>query len=380
MPLPHLLVALLAVTGPELVAKFQCQRCHDGLAGAPAIPVERHCVHCHQQIEAGTFNAPAEVQAQWRPNLVALRVAPDLSELGAHLRPEWIEGFLLAPIDLRPQLPASMPRLPITPSEAKVLARHLGGAPSREPPPPEPALVEQGRAHFLRLGCGECHAYSGVLPGPRPLSPAELRLATAAKLLAPDLTHTRARLRPDALSTLIQTPRRLRAKALMPDYELSADEVAALVAFVRAAPIAAVPEPPPTPRLPLLTRRVAFPEIKTKVFQKHCRHCHADPDKAFGDGGPGNAGGLGYAGRGLSLVDYRAVMSGGRDDQGRRRSIFAPLPDGTPRLIAHLLARREEERGRVVPGVLGMPLGLPALDQEELQLLESWIAQGRPAQ
>lgn len=380
MPLPQLLVALLAVTGPELIAKFQCQRCHDGLEAAPAIPVERHCVHCHQQIEAGTFDAPAEIQAGWRPNLVSLRFAPDLSELGAHLRPEWIEGFLLAPVDLRPQLPASMPRLPITPPEAEVLARHLAGAPSRAPAPPDPSLVEQGRAHFLRLGCGECHAYSGVLPGRTPLSAAELLAASAAKLLAPDLAHSRTRLVPEVLPTLIRTPRKVRAKAVMPDYELSSEEVAALVAFVRAAPITAVPEAPPPPRLPLLTRRVSFPEIKTKIFQKHCRHCHADPDKAFGDGGPGNAGGLGYPGRGLSLVDYRAVMSGGRDDQGRRRSIFAPLPDGTPRLIAHLLARREEERGRVVPGILGMPLGLPSLDERELQLLESWIAQGRPPQ
>jgi mono/diheme cytochrome c family protein len=378
MPLPHLLLALLAVSGPELVAQFQCQRCHDGLAAAPPIPVERHCVHCHQEIEAGTFDAPAEVQAGWRPNLVSLRFAPDLSELGGHLRPEWVEGFLLAPIDLRPQLLATMPRLPITPPEAKILARHLVGPPSVEQPAPAPSEVEQGRVHFLRLGCGECHAYSGVLPGRGPLSSAELLSASAAKLLAPNLAHTRTRLRPEALPTLLQTPRKLRAKALMPDYTLSPEEVSALVAFVRAAPITPVPEAPPKVRLPLLSRRVSFPEIKTKIFQRHCRHCHADPDKAFGDGGPGNEGGLGYAGRGLSLVDYRAVQSGGRDDQGRRRSIFAPLPDGTPRLIAHLLARREEERGRVVPGIVGMPLGLPSLDEAELQLLESWISQGRP--
>jgi hypothetical protein len=28
--------------------------------------------------------------------------------------------------------------------------------------------------------------------------------------------------------------------------------------------------------------------------------------------------------------------------------------------------------------VLGMPLGLPALSPEEIQLVDSWIAQGRP--
>ena len=30
------------------------------------------------------------------------------------------------------------------------------------------------------------------------------------------------------------------------------------------------------------------------------------------------------------------------------------------------------------PSLRGMPLGLPSVTPEELQLVESWIAQGRP--
>lgn len=376
--LPLLLANLLGVTGPELIARFECQRCHDGLPAAPAFPVERHCVHCHQAIEAGTFDAPEAIQAEWRPNLVSLRFAPSLAELGRHLQPEWVERFLLAPVDLRPQLAASMPRMPIRPAEAKVLARYLAGEASPKAPPADPGRIEAGRAHFVALGCGGCHAYTGALEAPARLDREAVKAASPARLLAPDLAHTRDRIRPEVLATLIQTPRALRPDAQMPDYSLAPEVVAALVAFVRAAPLAPTPPKPAPTRLPVLARRVAFPEIKAKIFQRHCRHCHADPEKAFGDGGPGNQGGLGYRGRGLSLVDYRSVTTGGRDDQGRRRSIFAPLPDGTPRLVAHLLARREEEAGQVVPGVVGMPLGLPALDEVELQLVESWIAQGRP--
>jgi len=44
--------------------------------------------------------------------------------------------------------------------------------------------------------------------------------------------------------------------------------------------------------------------------------------------------------------------------------------------VAALLARQKEEAGET-PNVRGMPLQLPALSSEELQLVESWIAQGR---
>jgi hypothetical protein len=48
------------------------------------------------------------------------------------------------------------------------------------------------------------------------------------------------------------------------------------------------------------------------------------------------------------------------------------------RLVAVLLARHKELAGQVTPGLRGMPLGLPALSAEQIQLVESWIAQGRP--
>jgi len=90
------------------------------------------------------------------------------------------------------------------------------------------------------------------------------------------------------------------------------------------------------------------------------------------------SGGFGFAARGLDLSSYAGIASGSLDEEGRRRSVFAPAAGGTPRLIAQLLARQAEEAGQPVPGVRGMPLGLPALTPEELQLVESWIAQGRP--
>jgi hypothetical protein len=75
---------------------------------------------------------------------------------------------------------------------------------------------------------------------------------------------------------------------------------------------------------------------------------------------------------------YEGVAAGYLDDHGERRSVFSAMSDGTPRLVAALLARQAEEAGQPNPAIRGMPLGLPALDPEAVQVLETWIAQGRP--
>jgi hypothetical protein len=52
-----------------------------------------------------------------------------------------------------------------------------------------------------------------------------------------------------------------------------------------------------------------------------------------------------------------------------------PAPDGLPWLVSVLMARHAEVRGHQVEGVRGMPLGLPPMSLEDIQLVESWIAQ-----
>ena len=64
------------------------------------------------------------------------------------------------------------------------------------------------------------------------------------------------------------------------------------------------------------------------------------------------------------------------DDTGERRSIFEPMADGTTRLVAALVARWAEEAGKEDPAIRGMPLGMPSLSPEDVQLVETWIAQG----
>src|SRR5688572_8081552 len=45
-----------AERGRSLVERFECNRCHDG-TGLAAMPLEKHCVNCHQDIMSGKFKA-----------------------------------------------------------------------------------------------------------------------------------------------------------------------------------------------------------------------------------------------------------------------------------------------------------------------------------
>ena len=272
-----------------------------------------------------------------------------------------------------------MPRLALTPSQARAVAAYF-----IPPTPPEPTPdgdVARGLRLLNTRGCGTCHRFSGApltaSPLPTPLDAAALKRGMA---LAPDLGVTRERFRPAALVRWLRDPVGVKPDTAMPPIPLTEAEAIDVATAILKAPRAPEPPPPMPPRLPVLERRVTYDEVSAAVFRKVCWHCHSEPEYANGDGGPGNTGGFGFAGRGLNLASYTAASMGLKDAHGQRRSLFTPRSeeDPTPYLIAVLRARQAEERGRPVPGLRGMPLGLPALSPEAIQLIESWIAQGRP--
>ena len=389
MGIAPLLVALVATAAPEpataLLARHECRRCHEGTS-EPAPPLAKACVGCHRRITGGTFEARRDLIVRWNRNLVSLRQAPSLAGVGARLRRDWVRAFLLAPSDARPALAATMPRLALTPNEADALARALVPNDDRDRGDVSPAGdVARGARLYARLRCGTCHAFTGAdvdavaRPGIVARGAGE-RAPPDAIALAPDLALARARLRPGCVAAFIREPQLANADTLMPATPMSAAEAEDLATFVLRAPLRPAPPPPsaPLPVLPLLARPVRFAEVQSRVFDRVCRHCHAAPDFALGDGGPGNTGGFGFPPRGLDLSSYEGIASGAFDDKGRRRSVFAANADGTPTMVARLRARRDEEIGRADPALRGMPLGLPALSPEDLQLVESWIAQGRP--
>jgi cytochrome c2 len=369
-----------AEKGKTLVAKFECNRCHEG-TGLEQPALDKDCVRCHQEIHAGTYKASATSLAKWQKTIVHFRDAPSLASIGGRLRRGFIEKFILDPRDMRPHLDTTMPRLDITPEEARDVATYLAASAVAAPPASiEAGNVKKGSELFEAKGCRQCHEYTGAERGALPAGVADVegKGERIGHALAPDLRYTRERMNAGELVRWLADPVAVKPDTKMPKTPLSAEEIRDLAAFVFRADLAPKIARIVPPRLPVLDRRVTYEEVSRRVFRNTCWHCHAEPDYAIGDGGPGNTGGFGFKPRGLNLAEYEGIQAGYVDDKGERRSIFTPMPDGTPRLVYALLSRYREEAGTNDPTLRGMPLGLPALSAEDIQLVETWIAQGRP--
>jgi len=366
-----------AARGRELVQRFECNRCHEG-TGLGTAPLAKNCFTCHEQILSGTFPVSARALARFRPHVESAREAPSLSALGARLNESWVSEYLLAPRDLRPRLTPTMPRLALAPAEAADIAAYLSAMTVAAPPVlAAPGSERRGRELMEQKGCAACHAFSGV-PAFSSSDASKAGSETArAAALAPDLRFTRERFRRDQLLGWLMNPQAIKPDTRMPNFGLSREEAADIAAYLLGA--ALTPEPVvPFVRLPLLSRPVSFEEANRQVFSRTCHHCHTDAESAGGDGGPGNTGGFGFAKRGVSFSSHASILAGYIDAKGERRSLFEPLADGTPRLVAVLLARHDESRSAPREAVRGMPLGLPPLSAADIQLVETWVAQGKP--
>lgn len=357
-------------------ARFECNRCHDAPGKLTPAPREKHCARCHQAVFEGAFDwqyAPWRV-AEWRAHIKHFREVPSLAGLDRRVRRDWLISFLQEPHDLRPRLGEQMPRLPITEADARLIAAHLLGPETSTPKiPPVLGDAARGLRVFNSKGCLSCHAFSGaskVEASPIPIKLSAEAMARAVKL-APDLRHTRQKMRPDQIVSWLADPAALKPDAAMPKLPLTAQERADLTVFLTTTPLKSPsPTTPPAP-LPVLTRPVSHAEVERAVFKRVCWHCHSDPAGNGGDGGPGNTGGLGFSGKGLDFGTRAAILR-------HKQRLSEPI-DGLPRLVWHLQARHHEAAGLPPdPKRRGMPLGLPPLTPEQIQLVRSWVAQGMP--
>ncbi len=378
VPGPGSAIPVARVDASDLLAKFECNRCHEG-AGMPIAHEDKQCVGCHRRIQTGQFTAEVSTLARWRHVITSMRWAPSLDDT-RRLKRTWVRDFLLAPHDVRPGLVGQMPRLALGLADAERLAAHLVPTlPAPRPPAPKPDDLANGAALFMRYACASCHRFEGASVDDPARHQAGGKATADDALrswaLAPDLRHTRSRMDRAAIEAWIFDPR-----GAMPRLGVTHDEARQLAALIEGTVLSSgtPAATAPVTRLPVLERRVTWDEVAAKVFHTVCWHCHAAPHQSRGDGGPGMTGGFGFAPRGLDLSSYASISSGSLDDAGQPRSIFAKLPDGTPRLVAHLMARHAEVAGSPVEGVRGMPLGLPPLTLEQIQLVDTWIAQGRP--
>ena len=369
-----------------MFGQYECNRCHL-FFGIAKTTFELDCVGCHRHILGrevvpdSPLHAPPEEMARWQTSVHSLVEVPILAGTSRFQR-SWVDAFLQDTHDVRPSLAASMPRFSMPPDDAAALAAFLvQTAEERD----DAALGDaapnaaRGRAVMEAKSCGTCHRFTGVpaLPAPGVPMAIERDVLERGQQLAPDLRFARDRLRPAALVEWLVDPQKVNSLAAMPTYPLTREEARDVAAYLVQTPLAAIERTAVPERLPVLERPVFYAEVHEQVFKKTCRHCHSNPTEVIGDGGPGYVGGFGFRKRALDLNSYEGVRSGSLDDEGRNRSVLAPLPDGTPRIVAHLMARHAEVAGAPVDGVRGMPLALPPLALEDIQLLETWIVQGK---
>lgn len=369
-----------AERGAALVGKFECNRCHEGVGAAKAT-FDKQCVGCHEDVATGRFGAGAPKIAHWKERVAPYRYAPSLDAAGKRFRAEWLARFIADPADLRPHLLSTMPRMKMTPGEAADIAAYLTRGVKAEPGADALAGADLGRGRALveAKACGSCHEFTGVPALPvKPDGKAAPESRRKAVLLAPDLRHTRERFAHDALVPWLLDPASMKPGTLMPNHGFTREEAVDVAAYLVRAELSPLAEAEVLPRLPVLDRAVSYREVEERVLAVTCRHCHGNPDVADGDGGPGNTGGFGFEPRRIDFSTYASALSGHVASGGERHSLFEKTKDGTPLLVAALDARRYEEAGKPVDGVRGMPLGLPALSRDDIQVVETWIARGRP--
>jgi len=359
-----LLAATVALAGP--LDKGDCVLCHV-VPDEPVAEMDVGCQSCHQWVRAVAADPSAREKAmavfplweRYERTVHSYLQTPDL-RAASRLEAGWVADWLADPHDVRPGLDEGMPRFALSAEERAEVSSFLVSMRPPVPSTPAPSAdrVGRGAVLFETAGCASCHTFG--------------RLHTAStRLDAPDLIHTRARMTPDVVVAWMASPTSFSRTATMPPAPLAGDDLLAVRDYILLAEAEAPPAEAPAELGPAPTGAVVWADVEERVFGRICVHCHMDPDQNGGRRGPGNAGGFGWTATGLELQTYESVKA-------HEESI----------VDAMLRRRTEEARDHVPPGRSpavverparpGMPLGLPAIPDEDLRMVLAWYAQGAP--
>ncbi len=411
-------------TGREALTRNQCNRCHV-IDEVEAAGRSEHCVSCHVFLdglapEDRTYRTLADRYGEatvqrYQRNIEHYLIAPDLTNIGSRLRPDWIAQFIVEPQDLRPMMDETMVRTRLTDADRDAIARYFAAvarvadpteteAPATtQLPRPSDEDMDEGRRLFTTHACNTCHLVGNVELG---RSVVDLARAGLPSRLAPNLRFVRERMHPDVALQWILDPQSLHPTTSMPNLQLSGEQATLLRDWIWHVDPELEPTPAPTVHAlpPALDRPVAWAEVKERVLGRICVHCHMNDHER--DPGPGHVGGYGWPAADLRMRTYESLVSGmpcadpllaprGGGPvavgtiEGERCSVLEPRePGGVPPLLAVMLLRHDEEpRDRVRPmhdhardhfsgERPGMPMGLPSIPDDELALVRAWIEQG----
>jgi cytochrome c2 len=343
------------------------------------------CLGCHTKVLNGGYDSeyPAERSSDWKRNLRHLTYVPGLIDLSKRMQRGWFVEYVQSPHVVRPNLHTEMPPMPIGKEEAELLGDYFFPERTNEDTSIKAFAAgdfKRGESLFREKECARCHLFNqSHLEEPRSVDFWTPAVTPHERRIAPDLRHTRKRMSHKQLIRWLLNPKSLKSDSVMPDFGFNQVEAIDLATYLLNAPLLESNSPLPLRTLTPATRPVEYSTLEKRLFKAMCWHCHSDPSYNNGDGGPGRTGGFGFTGADLSFASYEDTLRGGRQPDGSYRSILKPARAGEkPLIIEHLLARHREVRGEKGLRYRGMPMAIPPIPLEDIELLWGWIEQGAP--
>ncbi len=139
--------------------------------------------------------------------------------IGSQLQRAHIESFIARPFTVRVGLSARMPRLGVTPDEARQIADYLTTVfvddSLAAEPSTDPSIALRGQGLYEARGCRACHILGG-----------------RGGYVGPDLSGAGLRLTPGWIAAWLRSPQRWKPGTLEPDAGFTQDETRALAAYL----------------------------------------------------------------------------------------------------------------------------------------------------
>ncbi|MGH7197524.1 MAG: c-type cytochrome [Candidatus Omnitrophota bacterium] len=138
---------------------------------------------------------------------------PVLDGEGAKVQEKWLHAFLKDPVTIRPWLATRMPTFGFSEEELTTLVQYFAGLAHEEVsyqgypvPATTPEKLQTGKMLFDRFQCAKCHQVSPETA------------AMGASFLAPEITLTKHRLKPEWVKKWLEDPQALQEGTMMPGF------------------------------------------------------------------------------------------------------------------------------------------------------------------
>ena len=164
--------------------------------------VEKNCVACHKIDGWGGEISTVITEQGMAP--------PLLYHEGEKVQSDWLFAFLKNPGHIRPWLNVRMPNFRLSDEETNTLVQYFNASSDVGPFQTTPDMavhLSEGDSLFKSFQCSLCHVVGGVVPAGK-----------ASADLAPDLTMSKTRLRPEWIIKWLQDPQALMPGTRMPDF------------------------------------------------------------------------------------------------------------------------------------------------------------------